>query len=160
MLTVSECPVTIRPRRPFWREDGCWMALSGWAMPSNQCHSMSPFSPFDLAAACWTFLRWRLPAEARLRWARLCCRDEGHAVVTAEFHTRIGVYRLDECGRCGAFLGWFRPDGSRVERNQSWCAEGHHLNVVFCQGADGRYRCVECGALEGAVIAGERDALV
>lgn len=148
MLTIKSCPMTIRPCRPIWREDGCWWALSGWAMPSNQAHGVSPWDPFDLAAACWTFLRWRLPAEARLRWARLTCQHEGHVVETTAFHTRAGVYRSDECSRCGAFLGWFRPDGSQVPLGQTWCAEGHHLNVLFRRGVDGRSYCTECGEPE------------
>jgi hypothetical protein len=121
-----------------------WWALSaGIGNPGNQINSIHPLNPFDLFDALWTFCRWRLPAEWRLRRARRYCARHGHLAMPIKFRTRVGVYESRECVRCGHVDGWYRPDGSRVDRD--WCAEGHVLNYIIRTDSNGVGRCVTCG---------------
>ena len=141
-LTITECPVTINPCKPFWWENGSWWRLCNYAMPGNQCTTMSLWNPFDILGALWGFMRWRLPAEVCLQWSRHKCYKSGHIWVGSKFYVDNGVYTKMECSRCDVFGGYVGPDGKEVT---NFCLDGHHMNTAWAYFPDGHSRCTMCG---------------
>jgi hypothetical protein len=66
-VTLTALPITIRPCKPWWWEEGACYRLSPVGYESNQIQTMSPLNPFDVMGALWCFFRWRVPAEWRRR---------------------------------------------------------------------------------------------
>ena len=146
-IQIRELPITIHPNQPFWFRDGVWWRICGYAQPGNQAVSTCPWNPFEAIAAVLVWLRWQAPAHRRLAHRRRQCQREGHASVIQSYQTECGTYTSSECSRCETFLGYYRPDLSRV--TGSWCDEGHVMNSAFMLTAGGR-QCLSCHNIIGS----------
>lgn len=141
MITIKEVPIVLSyPCKPFFKQKiGIgeeWWRLCGYA--PNQIMGMNPFNPFDIIAAWYTFLRYRIPAQRKYNDAKALCRKVGHDLESRNYYTDKGIYQSRECKRCWEHGGYYRPDGTKVDKD--WCEEGHVLNCVFTDG-----RCCTCG---------------